>query len=106
MKPLTVTPIVGRRVLFPPGWVSISLTHEHRQAYLLLYGLSFPLADVPPLKDHDFDGLPVKMRRRQLAALNREFRSLQSAAPSGSVGPFQAQEGGLTKHFKEMQFLS
>lgn len=106
MKPIEVAPIVGNSVLFPPGYVSITLTPEHRNAYGRLYGLTFPLADVPELKDRDFDGHTIKMRRRQLAALNSKFRALHDDQPSGPPGPFRDQEHELTQRSKEMQFLS
>lgn len=106
MKPMTVEPIIGRGVLFPPGHVSITLNADHRRAYLLLYGSAFPLGDVPALKDHDFDGRSIKMSRPQLAALNRRFRALQEEADPGPPGAFRDQERFLSKHFKEMQSLS
>ena len=106
VKPITVDPIIGHSVRFPPGHVSITLSAEHRRAYLRLYGTYFPLADMPALKDRDFDGRSIKMSRPQLAALNRRFRALADEADPGPPGAFRDQEQSLAKHFKEMQFLS
>ena len=106
MIPIGLDPIVGEGVRFPPGHVTIKLNADHRRAYRRLYGNYFPLADVPALKDRDFDGRSVKMSRRQLAALNRRFRALSEGADAGPPGAFRAQEQSLEKHFSEMQFLS
>lgn len=106
MKPITVDPIVGQSGRFPPGHVAITLNAEHRRAYLRLYGTSFPLADVPALKDNDFDGRSIKMSRPQLAALNRRFRALADVPDPGPAGVYRNQGQALAKHFKEMQFLS
>jgi hypothetical protein len=106
MKPMTVEPIVGRGVLFPPGHVRIALSAQHRRAYLLLYGLSFPLADVPALKDRDFDGRSITMSRPQLAALNRNFADLAGELDLGPPGASRDQQRLLTKRFRELQFLS
>jgi hypothetical protein len=106
MKPITADSIVGHSVLFPPGQVSITLNQEHRRAYLRLYGATFPLANIPALKDHDFNGRSIKMSRPQLAVLNRRFLALKEEADPGPPGAFRDQERSLTKHFREMQFLS
>ena len=106
MKPIALDPIVGESVRFPPGHVAIKLNADHRRAYLRLYGNYFPLADVPALKDRDFDGRAVKMSKSQLAALNRRFQALADEAHPGPPGAFSEQEQSLEKHFKEMQFLS
>ena len=106
MTAMTMEPIVGRRVLFPPGQVRITLTPEHLRAYLRLYGLSFPLSDVPALKDHDFDGRSITMTRPQLAALNGKFRELSVPSGQESPGAFGQQERQLAQTSKRMQFLS
>ena len=106
MRPIALDPIVGQNVRFPPGHVAIRLNADHRRAYLRLYGNYFPLADVPALKDRDFDGRSVRMSRSQLAALNRRFRALVDEADAGPPGGFRDQEQSLEKHFKQMQSLS
>jgi len=106
MNPLTVETIVGQHILFPPGRVRVVLNDDHRRAYLLLYGQSFPLADVPALKDRDFDGRSMTMSARQLAALNRRFRALASEVDPGPPGTFRDQEHSLTETSERMQFLS
>ena len=103
---MEVEPITGKRVLFPPGRVAIRLDEGHRRAYRRLYGLLFPLAGVPALNDHDFDGRALKLTRRELAALNLAFASLEHHASPGVRSAFGDQEQALTKHFKEMEFLS
>jgi hypothetical protein len=106
MKTVSVEPIIGERVLFPPGRVRVTLDAGHRRAYLLLYGQTFPLSDVPPLKDHDFDGRPITMRTGELAALNRRFRALALDGDPGPPGTFRDQEQSLTETSGQMQFLS
>lgn len=101
-----VESITGEPVHFPPGRVVIRLNERHRLAYRRLYGLLFPLAGVPALKDHDFDGRPITLTRHQLAALNHALGSLDGRAGAGTGGAFDKQEQFLTSHFKEMQFLS
>jgi len=103
---IEVEPISGKQVFFPPGRVAIRLDEGHRRAYNRLYGLFFPLAGVPALKDDDFDGHALKFTRRQLAALNRAFASLGQKAEPGVHGAFGEQEHALTERSKEMQFLS
>lgn len=100
------SPISGRAIWFRPGHVKVTLNAEHRRAYLRLYGMYFPLSDVPSLKDHDFDGRAIRMTRRQLATLNRNFRDLNSTTDTIPVSPFREQEDALTTASHEMQFLS
>jgi len=105
MNLVEITPIIGERLLFPPSRVAIRLDEGHRRAYRRLYGLLFPLAGVPALKDHDFDGRALKLTRRQLAALNRAFADLGRLVAPGMRGAFRGRSKALTNHFKEMQFL-
>ena len=106
MKPLTVETIVGQGVLFPRGHVRITLSPQHRRAYLLLYGEAFPLADVPALKDRDFDGRSITMSARELASLNHLFHDLAYVSDAGPPGTFRDQERSLTKTSGQAQFLS
>ena len=106
MKQITVDPIIGHSVRFPPGHVSITLNADHRRAYLRLYGTYFPLADVPALKDDDFDGRSIRMSKRQVKALNRRFLALADMADPGLPGAFRDQERSFEKNAKAMQFLS
>lgn len=106
MNALEIEPIIGKRILFPPSQLAIRLDEGHRRAYRRLSGLVFPLAGVPALKDHDFDGRSLKLTRRQLATLNRAFSSLNRPAEPGMQGAFEEQEQWLSDHFKEMQLLS
>ena len=102
----TVEPITGKPLFLRPGSTRVRLGEEHRRAYRRLYGLQFPLAGVPALKDHDFDGRSITVTTSQLAALNRAFASLHRQAESGARNSFGGQERFLTEHFQEMQFLS
>ena len=106
MNRADIEPIKGKRVLFSPRHVAIRLDEAHRRAYRRLFGLLFPLADVPALKDHDFDGRSIKVTRPQLAALNRAFGSLNHAARPGMHDAFDGQERALTNTSKRIQFLS
>ena len=106
MKALAVEPIVGKRVLFRPGHVAIRLDEPHHRAYHRLYGLSFPLPDVPALDDQCFDGRSMNVTRPQLAALNRAFATLDGHAAPLMRGAFGDQEQTLTRQFKKTQFLS
>jgi hypothetical protein len=101
-----VSPVSGRAIWYRPGHVKVTLNAEHRRAYLRLYGMYFPLSDVPALKDHDFDGRAIRMTRRQLAALNRNLQDLSSTTDTNPVSPFREQEDALTTASHEMQFLS
>ena len=105
MTHLVVKPIVGQRTLLP-GRVQITLSAGHRRAYLLLYGGDFPLADVPALKDTDFDGRSIRMSSHELAALNRMFQALGREADPGPAAAFRGQERSLTGTSRRMQFLS
>ena len=98
--------IVGEAMFFRPGHVRITLNAEHRRAYRRLYGQSFPLADVPAIKNRDFDGRSITMTRRDLTALNQLFRTLVKEADLKPRDAFGDQGHSLTAHFKEMQFLS
>jgi hypothetical protein len=106
MKQMTVDPIIGHSVRFPPGQVRITLNADHRRAYLRLFGAYFPLTDVPALKDDDFDGRSIRMSKPELAALNRRFLTLADVAEPGPPGVFRDQEQSLEKNAKAMQFLS
>ncbi len=106
MNASAVEPIIGKRVLFPPGHVAIRLDERHRRAYRRLYGLFFPLADAPTLKDDAFDGRSIHVTRTQLAALNRLFATLDRSATPRRRDAFGGQEESLIHQFREMQFLS
>lgn len=106
MNSLPVPTITGRRVLFPPGHVRVTLNAEHRRGYLGLYALAFPLADVPALKDRDFDGRSITMTRPQLAALNSRLRARTQVAVPAATSAFGRQDQQFASHFKKMQFLS
>ena len=106
MNSVTVPTITGRRLPFPPGHVRVTLNEEHRRGYLRLYALAFPLADVPALKDRDFDGRSITMTRSQLAALNSKLRALSSVASPVPTSAYGRQDHDLSRHFKKMQFLS
>ena len=93
-------------MLFPPGRVVIRLSEHHRLAYRRLYGLLFPLAGAPVLKDRDFDGRPLTITRRQLASLNHALESLDCHAMAETRDAFGTQEDALTSCSKRMQFLS
>jgi hypothetical protein len=102
----TVSPIIGRPVWFPRGYVSITLNAEHRREYRRLYGMYFPLPDVPALKDRDFEGRSIKVRKSQLAALNRRLLTLIDDANTDPPSAFRDQEESLTKNAHEILFLS
>ena len=102
----TVSPIIGRPVWFPRGYVSITLNAEHRREYRRLYGMYFPLPDVPALKDRDFDGRSITMSARELASLNHLFHDLAYVSDAGPPGTFRDQERSLTKTSGQAQFLS
>ena len=106
MNGVEVEPITGKRVFLPPGRVAIRLDERYRRAYHRLFGLYFPLAGVPELRDDDFDGHALKFTRRQLAALNHAFASLDRREEPGLRRAFGGQEHSLTERSREMQFLS
>ena len=106
MNRADVAPITGTPARFRRGHISVRLDDAHGRAYRRLYGLVFPLAGVPALKPHDFDGRSITLSRGQLDALNRAFATLNHRAASGIQGAAGDQEQFLTQHFKEMQFLS
>jgi hypothetical protein len=106
VKPVAVETIVGQRLSWRPGHVRIALDDGYRRAYLLLYGASFPLDDVPALKDRDFDGRPITMSRNELAALNRRLQALRHVPDGGPPGTFRDQERSFTDTSRKTQFLS
>lgn len=106
MKPLAVETIVGQRHPWRFGHVRVALDQGHRRAYMLLYGEAFPLDDVPALKDRDFDGGPITMSRRELAALNRRLQALRHVPDQGSAGTFRDQERSFTQTSRKAQFLA
>jgi hypothetical protein len=103
---LAVEPIVGKPERFRPGHVAIRLYERDRRAYRRLYGLVFPLADVPALKDGDFDGRVLTLTRPELQALNHALASLDRQGVPKMRGASEDQEQALTGHSKKMQFLS
>ncbi|HZP56608.1 MAG TPA: hypothetical protein VFC53_03525 [Dehalococcoidia bacterium] len=99
-------PLEGKPVRFPPGRVSVRLDERYRLPYRRLYRrYRTILTDMPVLRDRDFDGRPVKLTPRQLAALNQALLSVNGTA--GAVATvFDAQEREKTRLFKRTQFLS
>ncbi len=98
--------IVGTPVRFPPGRIAVRLGPEQHSAYRRLYGhYRSVLAGLPVLRDRDFDGRKVLLKRHELDALNTAL-----AAPSGgdAVGgeTFGRQEQSRSKLFKRLQYLS
>ena len=106
MNQIEVSPITGMPARFRRGHVSVRLDDAHRHAYRRLYGLAFPLVDVPALEHRDFDGRSITLSRTQLGALNRAFATLNHDAMTHARDAAGDQELLLTQHFKEMQFLS
>ena len=101
-----LAPIGGNPIFLRPGSTRIRLNEEHRHAYRRLYGLVFPLAGVPALRDRDFDGRAMTVSKAQLEALNRAFASLDRYGHARAHNAFEGQERLLTERFQEMQFLS
>lgn len=99
-------PLIAQRVLFRRDQVHTTLNEEHRQAYRRLYGESFPLADVPALKDHDFDGRCIRMSASQFAALNRRLGVPGELSHPRRTSAFDNQDRLLAEHAKKIQFLS
>ena len=106
MKTLELELIVGRPLFLRPGRTRLRLDEEHRRAYRRLYGLQWPLAGVPALRDHEFDGRSITLTTSQLAALNLAFTSLDRGARSRDHNAFEGQERSFTGQSQEMQFLS
>jgi hypothetical protein len=103
---MSIEPITGTPVRFPPGHVAIRLDERHRQAYRRLYRrYQTNLTPLPVLRTRDFDGREVKVTPAQLDALNAAFAGI-GASPDGVASAFDAQERGRTRLFKKTQTLS
>ena len=104
---MSVEPIVGKPVRFPPGKVEVRLNDAQRMAYKRLYDrYRTNLDGLPVLRDRDLDGRPVKMTQAELDALNAALASL-GAPPSNRTGSaFGAQEATKARLFKRIQYLS
>ena len=62
------------------------------------------LANLPVLRDRDFDGRPVRVTTAQLEALNK---ALFGSAVGGKPGTaFESQEAAKSRLFKRLQYLS
>lgn len=104
---MEVEAVEGKPVRFPPGRVAVRLDAKHWRAYRTLYARYLTvLGGLPVLREHDFDGRPVKMTAKELEALNRAFAALASEVEAVAGAAFEAQERAKNRLFKRLQYLS
>jgi hypothetical protein len=103
---MSLEPLAGTPVRFPPGRVAVRLDERYHIPYRRLYRrYQTQIAELPVLRDRDFDGRAVKMTVEQLDALNRALAGI-GALNGHAASPFDLQEQGRTQLFKRNQFLS
>lgn len=104
---MELEPLVGVPARFPPGHVTVRFDAGHRRAYREIYATyRSNFADLPVIRDRDFDGRPMKLTRRSLNALNRAFASFAGTPDSRTGSAFEAQERDRSDLFRRTQFLS
>lgn len=104
---MSLEPITGTPVRFPPGRVAVRLDARYRLPYQRLYRrYQTQLTELPVLRASDFDGRAVKLTPAQLGALNEAFAAYTEGSDGAASGVFDAQERGRTELFKRTQFLS
>ncbi len=100
-------PISGRPVRFPPGRIQVRLNQNHRRLYRALYShYQSILANLPVLRDRDFDGRAVLLTPTQLDALDLAFKNLTDAEAGTPGNAFGSQEADRIRLFKRLQYLS
>ena len=101
------TSIVGTPVRFPPGRVAVRLGPEQHAGYRRLYShYRTVLTGLPVLRDRDFDGRKVLLKRDELDALNAALRTAEEGARPAGDETFGSQERSRSKLFKRLQYLS
>jgi hypothetical protein len=104
---MKLEPLQGKPVRMPPGHVAVKLSEEYLNAYKGLYAhYGTVLEGLPVLRERDFDGRTVKLKAKELAALNAAFARLEATKPTGVEGVFEAQERSKNRLFKRLQYLS